>query len=165
MGRRNVVTGVAPNHEMETNTKNRYNVLVTTALKENIRAVEYIILSEFIDSTYFVLWVQILLQRGTLVAGNVFIVDNCTIHTQGDATSLQGAYFDLHGILMITLPQYHPDYDPTEFVFGCLLAIMKPERARYMALSQDKSKIAIGNELDNFTTEDIHKFYNLMGYR
>ena len=81
MGRRNVVTGVAPNHEMETNTKNRYNVLVTTALKENIRAVEYIILSEFIDSTYFVLWVQILLQRGTLVAGNVFIVDNCTIHT------------------------------------------------------------------------------------
>ena len=163
--RRNVVTGVAPNHEMEANAKNRYNILATTTLKANVRAVEYIILSECTDSTYFVLWVQILLQKGTLVAGDVFIVDNCTIHTQGDATGLHEALFDLHGVLMITLPPYHPDYNPTELVFGSLLVRMKSERARYMALSNDDFKFAIGKELENFTTEDIRKFYNFMGYR
>ena len=38
---------------------------------------------------------------------------------------------------MITLPPYHPDYNPTEFVFRSLLKRIRSEQARYTSLNAD----------------------------
>ena len=67
----------------------------------------------------------------------MFIVFNCIIHRYGDTPDLQEARFDLNEISMM-LPPYHPNYNPTKFVFDNLLVKMKSERARYVALSNNE---------------------------
>ena len=56
---------------------------------------------------------------------------------------LQQALFDKHGILMIALPPYHPDYNPTELVFSTLLARLCSEHAIYNSMYVNNFKDAI----------------------
>ena len=69
----------------------------------------------------FLKLVMQLLEVGTLSRGGVFIVDNCTIHIKGDNVGIQAELFQNYGILIITLPPYHPDFNPTKLVFDTFL--------------------------------------------
>ena len=74
-------------------------------------------------------FVKMLLQKGTLQRGDIFVVDNCTIHTKGDNIAIQETLFRNYQILMIPLPPYHPDLNPTELVFNTLLQRLMSERS------------------------------------
>ena len=77
---------------------------------------------------------------------------------------LQESLFRDHGILMITLPHYHPDYNPTEFVFRSLLERIRSEWARYKSLNADDFFYAIFLEMGDFTINDTLSFYDGCGY-
>ena len=62
--------------------------------------------------------------------GDILVVDNCTIHTMADNEHLQEVLFLKHGILMITLPPYHAELNPTELVFRALLMRLREIRFR-----------------------------------
>ena len=77
--RRDPLLGDTPYHEMEANVKNRYSILSAVTLKTgNNKPVEYVILEATTDSCLFLQFVRILLERGTIARGDVFVVDNCT---------------------------------------------------------------------------------------
>ena len=116
------------------------------------------------DASLFCQFVRVLLDNGTLNSGDIFIVDNCSIHVQGDNIGLQEELFHTHGILMITLPPYHPDYNPTELVFNTLLQRISAQRARYKSLAADDFLDAICIELDSFTRHDVVGFFRHCGY-
>ena len=163
--RRDPLLGGTPYHEMEANVKNRYSILSAVTLKTgNIKPVEYVILEATTDSCLFLQFVRILLERGTIARGDVFVVDNCSVHLQGDNVGIQEELFVMYGILMITLPPYHPDYNPTELVFNTLLQRLKSARARYNCLSANDFVDAICLFLDDFNHEDVVGFYNKCGY-
>ena len=77
---------------------------------------------------------------------------------------LQESLFRDHGILMISLPAYHPDYNPTEFVFRSFLERIRSERARYKILNADGFLDVICLEMGDFTINDTLSFYDGCGY-
>ena len=105
-----------------------------------------------------------LIERGVLFRGDIFIVDNCSIHIKGDNIGLQQALFEEHSILMIALPPYHPDFNPTELVFQTLLSRLYSERARYNSINADNFKDAIDIEMSDFNLHDVVSFYRHCGY-
>lgn len=64
---------------------------------------------------------KILLKNGVLKRGDVFIVDNCSVHTNGNNVGTQRSLFDECGIFMITLPPYHPVSNPTELIYNSMV--------------------------------------------
>ena len=112
----------------------------------------------------FLQFVKFLLEKGTLQPNDVFIVDNCTVHMQGNNVGLQDSLMHDYGILMIPLPPYHPDFNPTELVFNTLLQRLTAERARYRSLDAYDFLDAIIVELCKFTHKDVVSFYQKCGY-
>ena len=90
-----------------------FNILCAINVKGgDVSPVEFVILEECTNSSLFFEFVLYLLDNGVLCRGDIFIVDNCSIHMKGDNVGLQHALFQEHGILMIALPPYHPDLIP-----------------------------------------------------
>ena len=101
---------------------------------------------------------------GILQRGDVFVVDNCTVHVKGDNIGLQEELFQNHGILMITLPPYHPDFNPTELVFQTLLTRMIVRRTRSESYDLRDFKLRVEEELGRFSLRDALAFYKFCGY-
>ena len=78
-----------------------------------------------------------------MVIGDMFIVDNCTIHMFGDNLVIHYALFNVHRVLMTTSPPYHPEYNPIELVFNTLLQRISSKRACYNSLDVDRFLDAI----------------------
>ena len=162
--RRDPKTGLIPNHEMEANSKNRFNILAAVTIKPGVRPVCFKVIEACTDADMFLQFVKSLLEKGTLQPNDVFIVDNCTVHMQGNNVGLQDSLMHDYGILMIPLPPYHPDFNPTELVFNALLQRLTAERARYRSLDAYDFLDAIIVELCKFTHKDVVSFYQKCGY-
>ena len=70
-------------------------------------------------------FVSHLLSAGTLQRGDIFVVDNCSIHFMGDCQFIQSSLMEEAGVLMIPLPPYYAELNPTEYVFNTLMKRMK----------------------------------------
>jgi len=163
--RRDPFSGIVPYYLMDANSKNRFNILCAINVKGgDVSPVEFVILEECTNSSLFFEFVLYLLDNGVLCRGDIFIVDNCSIHMKGDNVGLQHALFQEHGILMIALPPYHPDFNPTELVFQTLLSRLCSERARYNSINANDFKDAIDIEMTDFNLSDVISFYNHCGY-
>ena len=92
-----------------------------------------------------------------LSTGDVFIVDNFTIYSQGNNIGLEETLMDMLVITLLRLPAYHPEFNPTELVFQLLFQQMRSNRARYGALSEAVFKLQIINEMSSFNLLDIVK--------
>ena len=120
----------------------------------------------------FLQFVCLLLDNGVLQDGDVFVLDNCTVHLYGDNIGTQDFLFREHRILMITLPPYHPDFNPTELVFNTMLQRLAASRARYncwripanVMMRETTFVDCMIYELDSFTYADILLFYKECGY-
>ena len=121
-------------------------------------------LEDCTNAAIFAEFVRNLINNGTLVRGDIFIVDNCTVHFQGDNEGLEEALWDIHGINMVFLPPYHPELNPTELVFHTLLERLKSEKARYMSLDAYDFMDAIVKCLNNIDCLDVINFYTECGY-
>ena len=69
--RRNVRDGSTPQHSMNANSRNRYNILAAVTIKEGVKAVEYAVLQTTTTAPVFLQFVKRLLQSGTLTEGDV----------------------------------------------------------------------------------------------
>ena len=125
---------------------------------------EYVVLEECTNSALFLQLVMFLMDNGCLERGDIFVVDNCSIHCKGDNVGIQESLFRDHGILMINLPPYHSDYNPAEFVFRALLRRISSERARYNSLNADDFLDSICIKMNDFSLNDTLLFYNDCGY-
>ena len=172
--RRDPVTGFTPNHTLDSVcSKNRYSILAAVNVKGGtIPPVQSVLIETCTDSSIFLQFIRILLDSGVLQRGDVYILDNCTIHMYGDNIGTQQYLFEEFGILMITLPPYHPDFNPTELVFNTTLQRLSARRARYKCWKipyanswrEITFKDCIVYELDNFSRNDILSFYHSQGY-
>ena len=164
--RRNIMTGDTPGHTMTFSNANRFNILAAVSVKGgHVRAVEYILLEKVrTDTPIFLRFVKRLLRVGTLERGDIFVVDNCSVHIQGDNSGLQESLMSDFGILMLALPPYHPELNPTELVFNTLLMRLRSARARYKAVNLMNFGELIKMVLNNITMQDVSAFYNFCGY-
>ena len=93
--------------------------------------------------------------------GDIFVIDNCTIHVKGDNEALQQILWEDHGILMITLPPYHPELNPTELVFSTLVSRMRSQRAR---VGSNDFLGDVNRTLDAISRRDVISFFQECGY-
>ena len=165
--RRDVQKGTTPAHKCKSvNSKNALNILTAVNIKGGGVPPVY---SKVLDTvktnaSVFIHFVRLLLVSKVLVRGDIFIVDNCTVHLKGDNIGIQEELFQNHGILMITLPPYHPDFNPTDLVFALIVRRLSCDRARYNSLATEDFTKAVEIELDNFDLNDVVAFYRKCGY-
>ena len=102
--RRNIMDGTIPRHKCKANSKNRWNILAACTTKRVKDNVEYLIIDECTDASMFVHFVSNLIEVGFLTRGDIFVVDNCTVHMKGDNGHLQDKLLQELGVLMPTPP-------------------------------------------------------------
>ena len=163
--RRDPFTGNVPHHSYNANSKNRYNIFAAVTVKRNVRRnVEYVILEETGDAYLFREFVLHLIREGTLVEGDIFVVDNCSIHTKGENAELEDLLWREHEILMIPLPPYHPELNPTEFVFHHLVETLRAEYARYGCNSELEFRSVLELTIDQLGFGIVWKMFLKCGY-
>ena len=163
--RKDPITGLTPKNTCSSTSKNRYNILAALNLKGgDVPPVYYEVIEETTTSAIYLQFVKNLIENGVLVAGDFFIVDNCSLHYQGDNVGLAEALRDLFQIHLILLPPYSPELNPTELVFNCLLQRLKAERARYTSIDASDFLDAIKLEMASFDLLDVIRFYKSCGY-
>ena len=172
--RRNVMTGDTPTHEIDSaNSKNRYSILAAVNIKGGtVPPVKSVLIEKCTDSSIFLRFIRMLLESRVLDRGDVFVLDNCTIHKFGDNIGTQEFLFREYGILMVCLPPYHPDFNPTELVFNTTLQRLASKRARYKCWKipnkntsrADTFKNCIKFELNSFSVRTVNSFYCKCGY-
>ena len=163
--RKNPLTGVSPKNISTSSSKNRYNILAAVNLKGgHVPPVYYHVLEECTTSAIYLEYVKKLIESGVLCRGDYFIVDNCSIHYQGDNIGLPDALWDLYQIRFVALPPYSPEFNPTELVFNALLQRIRSERARYTSLDAEDFKDAIMIEMSSFDLLDVVRMYKACGY-
>ena len=163
--RRDPVTGEVPANLCSTvNSRNSYSILAAITLKKDVNPVSYGIIDVSTNAVYFQSFVRKLIETGVLVKGDIFVVDNCTIHCQGDNDELQEWLWNDFGIFMITLPPYHPELNPTELVFNGLTQRLRSADSRFQCINNENFIEWIEEILDGFTRSDMKKFYRKDGY-
>ena len=164
--RHNVLDGTVPVHQMNTNSKNMWNILAACCLKPELRKqVQFVVTDKCTNAAVFAHFVAHLISAGTLVRGDIFVVDNCSVHMKGDNGSLQDQLLHKLGVLMVPLPPYWCELNPTELVFQTLLARLRSDRARYNSESNTKFYDNIIKEMMQFSYDDVIAFYLKCGYK
>ena len=159
--RRDPFTGNVPSLTCDANSKNRYNIFAAITIKRHDKHIHFEVLEEHGDAILFAEFTKILMRSGILVQGDIFVVDNCTIHVKGDNEALQKILWEDHGILMITLPPYHPELNPTELVFSTLVTRMRSQRAR---VGSNDFLGDVNRTLDAISRRDVISFFQECGY-
>ena len=117
--RRDPLFGDSPKNKSTSSSKNRYNILAAVNIKGgDIPPVYFRVLEATTNAAIYCQFVKELIDSGVLRRGDFFIVDNCSIHTQGDNIGLVDALRDMYGVTLLTLPPYLPEFNPTEFGFN-----------------------------------------------
>ena len=129
-----------------------------------IPPVQSVVIEETTNASIFLQFVKLLIETGVLQAGDWFIVDNCTLHFQGDNIGLSDTLKEMFNISLILLPAYHPEYNPTELIFQLLFQRMRAKRSRYNALSNADFLNEIRIEMATFDLLDVVKNYMSQGY-
>ena len=161
--RRYPITGIVPQLRCDANSKNRYNVLAAVSLKKHIPICHRVV-DETGDALLFAEFVSILRKEGILCRGDVFIVDNCTIHMGGKNKSLQSVLLRECGTLMIPLPPYCPELNPTELVFRTLIKRLRSLRCRSENSSEMNWLAEVRNTLSEISYRDVKSFFRECSY-
>ena len=130
-----------------------------------VKILEYSI-EEHGNAPIFRNFVSHLIEIDFLREGDVFVVDNCSIHFSGQNSELQEKVWTEAGILMIPLPPYHPKFNPIELVFNDLVQNLRAMLARYGSVSTDQfvdmAETILLSSL--FSCNDIKNKYKKRGY-
>ena len=73
-------------------------------------------------------WMCRLVSSRSLVAGDIFIVDNAAIHVARDILPPLRALLDGAGVRMVVLPTYSPELNPCELVFAQVKSRLRRHR-------------------------------------
>ena len=76
-----------------------------------------------------------LVGQETLEQEDMFVINNCSIHMQGENKYLQEDLFSTLGILMIPLLPYHHELNPTELFFDTLVQRLRSKKSRSSSTS------------------------------
>ena len=90
------------------------------------------------DSSLFFQFVCHLVAQGFLEKRDAFVVDNYSIQIQGESIFQQEDLFSTLGILMIILPSYHPELNPTELGFNTFVQRLRIKQSRSVSTSSVK---------------------------
>ena len=134
-------------------------------VKQNIqRNVEYLIIEETSDAFLFQAFVTHLITVGTLAEWDIFVVDSCSIHSNGENSELSDFLWDKYNIYMVHLPPYHPELNPTEFVFQHLVATLRANYARYQTSSESDFRNTLECTLNQFDLMLVWNMFRNCGY-
>ena len=108
-------------------------------------------------------WLDIIncIEEGTLDNGDILVVDNSTIHFHGENESIQDVLWNEHNILLVPLPPYHPELNPTELVFRTILVTLKSIRCQIGNIDILKE---VNDTLSDISYRSIKSFYKECGY-
>ena len=96
-----------------------------------------------------------------LEPGDILVVDNATIH-HNEAENIVGNFLKQHGIELVYLPPYSPQFNPCENAFNKVKIILKDEE--YAELIRFDVKTAVLRCFMEVTAADCIGFYNHTGY-
>ena len=164
--RRDPLTGITPHHSNDAaNRKVRYNIFAAVTTKPWApRSVNSLVMEERGDAFLFREFVMHLIEEGTLEEGDIFVVDNCSIHFKGENRDLEVELWNQFQILMLLLPPYHPELNPTEFIFAYLVMEMRIKNTRKNVQNEEEFIEMMELTLDELQYETVWAQFEHCGY-
>jgi transposase len=92
----------------------------------------------------------------TLIPGDILVMDNLSAHKDRQALSL----LEEAGVTVRFLPAYSPDYNPIEFMWSKVKALLRKAEAR----TNEALLHAIGDALERVTKRDATQWFAHCGY-
>ena len=137
--RRDPLTGEVPDNKgPSVNRSNCWNNFAACSIKKHLlRPFEYVMIEDKGDSYFFLECVSHLVAICFLERGDIFVIDNCTIHMSGGCEFLQEIFWVEHGILMVPPPPHHPELNPIELIFNDLVSDLRLVSSRWNAMTQE----------------------------
>ena len=99
-----------------------------------------------------------------LKCGDIFILDNFSVHVNGDNVSLEETLWYDCSIVLVNLSLYNPELNPSEVVFNTLLQRLSRVRVCYKSLDVVDCMHAIKLTMASFDVDNIVAFYKHCGY-
>jgi transposase len=98
--------------------------------------------------------IQQFIQCGALVAGDVLVCDNATVHTADAIFLALITLLNNHDINLIFLPKYSPELNPCELVFGGM------KNHIYYYRTREQLWLEVAKGLTKVTREHVISFYS-----
>ena len=140
-----------------------YCILKAVKLQKE-RACEALVFERKADSHLYFAFVKHLLSSRSLVPGDISLVDNCTIHMNGKCKNLQKDLWELAQILMVPLPRYHPELNPTEFLLNYLIQELRRKASRFEFLNTSEYEKCMIKILNRVRYSYVKRFYIKQNY-
>ena len=134
-GRKHPVTGKKPEREVDPDFRNTYSITRTCGIDRECPPLCVTIHNETNDADSFFDHVSEAIHQGALRRGDVYILDNATIHLHGENDNLEEWLWENHGIAVLTLPTRAPELNPIELVWRSL--VMKLRSPKRMGRASD----------------------------
>ena len=120
--RRNVLNGEVPPTFTGNDYRNTYAIIGFCGIDPRTYPVYYTIHDGINDSTSFSIHTEKSINAGFLQAGDVLVLDNARIHNGGENDCLEDWLYSFHGIYVLWLPTYSPEFNPIELVWRHLVS-------------------------------------------
>ena len=104
-----------------------------------------------------------MIKEGTLQRGDIFILDNCSVHYLGDNVGMKSALKEMYDIDLVTLPPYHPELNPTELIFHILLERLRSRHSRCLSPTIFHFHEEMRCVLDEISFDDVYSAYRKQG--
>ena len=162
----NPLNGLKPDVVANGDLRNVYNLIATVRHgSTNESCVFYKISEQNGDSESFYEYVvEGMIGSGFLNPGDILIVDNARIHFNGYCDGLDDYLWEYWHILLVPLPTYSPEYNPTELLFHTLVERMRAISIRSLCESNTKLLQVVNHILMNVTPKDVYNFFAHCGY-
>ena len=159
--RRDPITGNVPHLTCQANSKNWYNIFSFVSLKRHKPICSRVV--DLVDNSMaFSEFVGVAKEESILVAGDILIIDNRSIHFSGDNESIQEVLWQQYNILLTPLPPYHPEFNPTELVFQ---AVVTKLHLLHINSSQEIDILPeVRRTVQSISCSEVRKFYYNCGY-
>ena len=160
----NPLTGQVPATVTNSDFRNAYHITALCGIdRDAVSPLYYRIHDGSNDSFEFAADLETAARLGFLRPGDFLILDNASIHSQGDNDDLDDYMWETYGVFIVFLPTRTPEWNPTELVWRMLV-----QRLRYyprdMMQRQHASYHAAVDILRRMTLTDIESCYHQCGY-
>ena len=95
-----------------------------------------------------------LVEGGFLVAGDILVMDNASIHDSAEICDALDALLQCAGVRLVFLPTYSPELNPCELVFAQVKSYLYHYR-----LDSEPFLSEISKALDQVSLQNVYNYY------
>lgn len=164
-GRIDPLTGIVEPVCVPSDFRNAYTIIGVCGVAPETIPFDFVLHEGTNDAAMFSSVILCMVADGTLVRGDVLVMDNAAIHHYKESADLEDILWDNFEIAIVFLPTRAPELNPIELLWHTLVRRMQSIELTGTVLQQGQlAAQAASVIMDDFTHEDVVACYQKCNY-